>query len=63
VDNTERSLVLAVDLGMPSAASFALRAYPVNVAVTPAEGEWLVRRAESQFLWSRGGHHRLHASR
>jgi protein-L-isoaspartate(D-aspartate) O-methyltransferase len=41
-----------VDLGMPSAASFALQVYPRDVPLTAGEHEWLVTRRESQFLWS-----------
>ena len=43
-----------VDLGMPTAASLALRVYPSDVAVTPGKNEWLVTRKESKFLWSWG---------
>jgi len=41
-----------VDLGMPSATSFRLRVYPVNVSLTAEYNEWIVKRRESQFLWS-----------
>ncbi len=40
-----------VDLGMRSAASFALRVYPSDAPVCPGEHEWVVKRSESQFLW------------
>ena len=40
-----------VDLGMPTAASFALRVYPSEAPVTAGENEWLVTRNESKFLW------------
>jgi protein-L-isoaspartate(D-aspartate) O-methyltransferase len=40
-----------VDLGMPSAASFALQVHPVDVPLTASDNEWIVRRSESQFLW------------
>jgi protein-L-isoaspartate(D-aspartate) O-methyltransferase len=40
-----------VDLGMPSAASFTLRIYPITVPLIPRENEWIVHRKESQFLW------------
>lgn len=39
-------------LGMPSAASFALKIYPVDFPLTANENEWIVKRQESQFLWS-----------
>jgi protein-L-isoaspartate(D-aspartate) O-methyltransferase len=41
-----------VDLGMPSAASFALQVYPRDVPLTAGEHQWIVTRRESQFLWS-----------
>jgi len=41
-----------VDLGMPSAASFALQVYPHDVPLRAGEQQWLVTRRESQFLWS-----------
>jgi protein-L-isoaspartate(D-aspartate) O-methyltransferase len=41
-----------VDLGMPSAASFALRVYPSDFPLTAGENQWIVNRKESQFLWS-----------
>jgi hypothetical protein len=43
-----------VILGMPSAACFQFKSYPRNVPVRVRENEWLVTRAESQFLWSLG---------
>jgi protein-L-isoaspartate(D-aspartate) O-methyltransferase len=41
-----------IKLGMPSAASFGLRIYPIDAPLTSQENEWIVKRAESQFLWS-----------
>ena len=41
-----------VELGMPSAASFALNVYPIEAALTTRENQWIVKRKESQFLWS-----------
>lgn len=41
-----------VKLGMPSAASFALQVYPIDFPLTTNENQWLVKRRESQFLWS-----------
>jgi protein-L-isoaspartate(D-aspartate) O-methyltransferase len=41
-----------VKLGMPGAASFALKVYPIEFPLTAGENEWIVRRRESQFLWS-----------
>ena len=45
-----------VDLGMPSASSFSLRAYPSDRPVATSEGEWVVKRQESQFVWSLNPH-------
>jgi hypothetical protein len=39
-------------LGMPSAPSFLLKIYPIDVPLPVEEGDWLVKRKESQFLWS-----------
>ena len=44
-----------VKLGLPSAASFALKIYPIEFPLTANENEWLVKRKESQFLWSLKG--------
>lgn len=41
-----------VKLGMPGAASFKLSIYPVDFPLTANENEWIVKRKESQFLWS-----------
>lgn len=41
-----------IKLGMPGAASFALKIYPIEFSLTADENEWIVRRRESQFLWS-----------
>jgi protein-L-isoaspartate(D-aspartate) O-methyltransferase len=46
-----------VDLGMPTAASFALRIFPSDAAVTCGKDEWLVKHPESQFLWSANPSH------
>src|SRR5215216_2429646 len=40
-----------VKLGMPGAASLALKIYPVDFPLKANENEWIVRRQESQFLW------------
>jgi Protein-L-isoaspartate carboxylmethyltransferase len=39
-------------LGMPGAGSFALKIYPIDFPLTANENEWIVKRKESQFLWS-----------
>jgi protein-L-isoaspartate(D-aspartate) O-methyltransferase len=41
-----------VELGMPAPASFELGIYPSDVPLTAHEGEWIIRRKESQFLWT-----------
>ncbi len=41
-----------VDLGMPSAASFKLEIYPIDLPLQAKENSWIVKRRESQFLWS-----------
>jgi protein-L-isoaspartate(D-aspartate) O-methyltransferase len=41
-----------VDLGMPSASSFSLRVYPSDRPVSAGDGEWVVKRQESLFVWS-----------
>jgi protein-L-isoaspartate(D-aspartate) O-methyltransferase len=41
-----------VKLGMPGAASFGLKIYPIEFSLTASENEWIVKRRESQFLWS-----------
>ena len=41
-----------VDLGMPSAACLTLQVYPSDVPLMAGEYEWIVKRPESQFLWS-----------
>lgn len=47
-----RCLEQWVKLGMPSAASFGLKIYPIEFPVAANENEWIVKRRESQFLWS-----------
>ena len=47
-----KSLERWVKLGMPSAASFGVKIYPVDVPLSTKENEWIVKRKESQFLWS-----------
>jgi hypothetical protein len=41
-----------VDLGMPTGASFSLHAYPVDVPLSASDNQWIVKRRESQFVWS-----------
>jgi protein-L-isoaspartate(D-aspartate) O-methyltransferase len=44
-----------VQLGMPSAASFSLKVYPIDFPLTANDKEWIIKRKESQFLWSLNG--------
>jgi protein-L-isoaspartate(D-aspartate) O-methyltransferase len=41
-----------VRLGMPTAASFRLSVYPREAPITLHDGQWLVRRSQSQFVWT-----------
>lgn len=41
-----------VELGMPIAACFHLRVYPANAVLPRGDKQWIVKRRESQFLWS-----------
>jgi len=47
-----KSLEQWVRLGMPGAVSFSLKIYPIDYLLTANENEWIVKRRESQFLWS-----------
>jgi protein-L-isoaspartate(D-aspartate) O-methyltransferase len=52
---TERLLQLVhrwVDLGMPTASSFGLRVYRSDSDVVARSDQWVVKRQESQFVWS-----------
>ena len=41
-----------VDLGMPTAASFKLHVYQSDRHLLARDNQWIVKREESQFLWS-----------
>jgi protein-L-isoaspartate(D-aspartate) O-methyltransferase len=41
-----------VQLGMPTPSSFALQVYPIGSPLEAGANQWLVKRAESQFLWT-----------
>jgi len=41
-----------VDRGMPGLSTLEVAAYPIDRAVTAGPGDWLIRRNESQFVWS-----------
>ena len=45
-------IVRWVNLGMPTTASLALQVYPIDFPLAASTNQWLVKRAESQFLWS-----------
>src|SRR6266498_223928 len=47
-----KSLGQWVRLGMPGAASFSLKIYQIDYRLTTSENEWIVKRKQSQFLWS-----------
>ncbi|MEW6733263.1 MAG: protein-L-isoaspartate O-methyltransferase [Acidobacteriota bacterium] len=41
-----------VELGMPGSVSFNLRVYPIDYHLSVGINQWIVKRRESQFLWS-----------
>ncbi len=41
-----------VELGMPTAACFDLKVYPIDARLHVGDNQWIVRRRDSQFLWS-----------
>jgi len=41
-----------VDIGMPSAACLDLTIFPISALPPAGSNEWLVKRRDSQFLWS-----------
>lgn len=41
-----------VELGMPTAACLNLKVYPIGTQVRAGDNQWLVKRRDSQFLWS-----------
>lgn len=47
-----RPLKQWIDRGMPGLSTLDVAAYPIDHDVAPAPGEWLIRRNESQFVWS-----------
>jgi protein-L-isoaspartate(D-aspartate) O-methyltransferase len=52
IDRLLRNVHRWVDLGMPTAASFRLHVYPSDHQVVTGDNQWVVKRKESQFLWS-----------
>lgn len=58
-NNMARDRLLArlkhwVELGMPNITHFQLKIYPVDFPLRLAKNQWIVKRQESQFLWSLG---------
>jgi protein-L-isoaspartate(D-aspartate) O-methyltransferase len=51
-DRLLERLRLWVELGMPTAACLDLKAYPIDVELKTDDHQWIVRRRDSQFLWS-----------
>ena len=41
-----------VELGLPSPVSFELKIYPIDYDLGVSDNQWIVKRRESQFLWS-----------
>jgi hypothetical protein len=41
-----------VELGMPTAACLKLKVFPIGAPLWAGDNQWLVKRRDSQFLWS-----------
>jgi len=41
-----------IEVGMPTAACFNLKVFPIAAQVRAGDNQWLVKRRDSQFLWS-----------
>lgn len=41
-----------VEMGMPTAAGLDLKVYPIDVPLKAKDHQWIVRRRDSQFLWT-----------
>jgi protein-L-isoaspartate(D-aspartate) O-methyltransferase len=41
-----------VEAGMPTAACFDLKVFPIDAPLRAGENQWLVKRRDSQFLWT-----------
>ena len=41
-----------IEVGMPTAACLDLKVFPASARVRPGNNQWLVKRRDSQFLWS-----------
>lgn len=40
------------EMGMPNAACFGLKAYPADASLVAGYRQWIIRRMDSQFLWT-----------
>ncbi len=52
MDRFMRDIERWATLGMPSAASLALQVYPADHPLTAGTNQWIVKRQDSQFIWS-----------
>jgi protein-L-isoaspartate(D-aspartate) O-methyltransferase len=41
-----------IEMGMPTAACLNLKVFPIDAQVRTGENQWLVKRRDSQFLWT-----------
>jgi hypothetical protein len=39
-------------VGMPTAACLDLKVFPIEARLQAADNQWLVKRRDSQFLWT-----------
>lgn len=55
LDRLLGDLRLWQELGMPDAACFKLAAFPADRSLSTGERQWIVKRVDSQFLWTLEG--------
>jgi hypothetical protein len=41
-----------VEVGMPTASCLDLKVFPIDARLRAGENQWLVKRRDSQFLWT-----------
>jgi hypothetical protein len=41
-----------IEVGVPTAACLNLKVFPIGAQVRTGDNQWLVKRKDSQFLWS-----------
>lgn len=41
-----------VEVGMPTAACLDLKVFPIDARLRAGDNQWLVKRKDSQFLWT-----------